>query len=290
MVVSPKSIAASSNREFYQSYTGSLALDGNSSTYAWIANAQRTGDWFKVTFDDVYTISDVTITSSYGSDYIRSADIQVSVNGSDWTTVGTYSGSGTKTISSGRFVDAKYVRICLTSSSDYWWVVNEISFTFGPESEYAGQIPESPVYRLDSDGTINSGSEYVIRASGSDYALAVSGGTLTSVKVSPEDNAVSIDNDYAVWIITKSGSGYTIKNKGSGQYLKLTVSGGWYWSSGATLSLSSSATVFTASYGSSYTFRYSSGRRYYYLGLSGTTPTATTNSSYAGFLLYLADN
>lgn len=292
VVVSPKSIAASSNREFYQSYTGSLALDGSSSTYAWIASAQRTGDWFRVAFDDVYTVSDVTVTSSYGNDHIRSADIQVSVNGSDWTTVGTYSGSGTKTVSFGRFVDARYVRLCLTSSSDYWWVVNEISFTFGPESEYAGQLPEMPVFRLDSDGTINSGSEYVIKSSGSDYALAVSGGTLTSVKVSPEDNAVSTDNDYAVWVITKSGSGYTIRNKGSGQYLRITASGGWFWSSEATLSLSQSASVFYAEGSGTYSFCVYSGRRYYYLGLNGTVPTATSGGYQisTGFLLYLADN
>ena len=292
VVVSPKSIAASSNREFYQSYTGSLALDGSSSTYAWIASAQRTGDWFRVAFDDVYTVSDVTVTSSYGNDHIRSADIQVSVNGSDWTTVGTYSGSGTKTVSFGRFVDARYVRLCLTSSSDYWWVVNEISFTFGPESEYAGQLPEMPVFRLDSDGTINSGSEYVIKSSGSDYALAVSGGTLTSVKVSPEDNAVSTDNDYAVWVITKSGSGYTIRNKGSGQYLRITASGGWFWSSEATLSLSQSASVFYAEGSGTYSFCVYSGRRYYYLGLNGTVPTATSDGYQisTGFLLYLADN
>ena len=292
VVVSPKSIAASSNREFYQSYTGSLALDGSSSTYAWIASAQRTGDWFRVAFDDVYTVSDVTVTSSYGNDHIRSADIQVSVNGSDWTTVGTYSGSGTKTVSFGRFVDARYVRLCLTSSSDYWWVVNEISFTFGPESEYAGQLPEMPVFRLDSDGTINSGSEYVIKSSDSDYALAVSGGTLTSVKVSPEDNAVSTDNDYAVWVITKSGSGYTIRNKGSGQYLRITASGGWFWSSEATLSLSQSASVFYAEGSGTYSFCVYSGRRYYYLGLNGTVPTATSGGYQisTGFLLYLADN
>ena len=292
VVVSPKSIAASSNREFYQSYTGSLALDGSSSTYAWIASAQRTGDWFRAAFDDVYTVSDVTVTSSYGNDHIRSADIQVSVNGSDWTTVGTYSGSGTKTVSFGRFVDARYVRLCLTSSSDYWWVVNEISFTFGPESEYAGQLPEMPVFRLDSDGTINSGSEYVIKSSGSDYALAVSGGTLTSVKVSPEDNAVSTDNDYAVWVITKSGSGYTIRNKGSGQYLRITASGGWFWSSEATLSLSQSASVFYAEGSGTYSFCVYSGRRYYYLGLNGTVPTATSGGYQisTGFLLYLADN
>ncbi|MDY2906653.1 MAG: family 20 glycosylhydrolase [Eubacteriales bacterium] len=292
VVVSPKSIAASSNREFYQSYTGSLALDGSSSTYAWIASAQRTGDWFRVAFDDVYTVSDVTVTSSYGNDHIRSADIQVSVNGSDWTTVGTYSGSGTKTVSFGRFVDARYVRLCLTSSSDYWWVVNEISFTFGPESEYAGQLPEMPVFRLDSDGTINSGSEYVIKSSGSDYALAVSGGTLTSVKVSPEDNAVSTDNDYAVWVITKSGSGYTIRNKGSGQYLRITASGNWFWSSEATLSLSQSASVFYAEGSGTYSFCVYSGRRYYYLGLNGTVPTATSGGYQISteFLLYIADN
>lgn len=292
VVVSPKSIAASSNREFYQSYTGSLALDGSSSTYAWIASAQRTGDWFRVAFDDVYTVSDVTVTSSYGNDHIRSADIQVSVNGSDWTTVGTYSGSGTKTVSFGRFVDARYVRLCLTSSSDYWWVVNEISFTFGPESEYAGQLPEMPVFRLDSDGTINSGSEYVIKSSGSDYALAVSGGTLTSVTVSPEDNAVSTDNDYAVWVITKSGSGYTIKNKGSGQYLRITASGNWFWSSEATLSLSQSASVFYAEGSGTYSFYVYSGRRYYYLGLNGTVPTATSGGYQISteFLLYIADN
>ena len=292
VVVSPKSIAASSNREFYHSYTGSLALDGSSSTYAWIASAQRTGDWFRVAFDDVYTVSDVTVTSSYGNDHIRSADIQVSVNGSDWTTVGTYSGSGTKTVSFGRFVDARYVRLCLTSSSDYWWVVNEISFTFGPESEYAGQLPEMPVFRLDSDGTINSGSEYVIKSSGSDYALAVSGGTLTSVTVSPDDNAVSTDNDYAVWVITKSGSGYTIRNKGSGQYLRITASGNWFWSSEATLSLSQSASVFYAEGSGTYSFYVYSGRRYYYLGLNGTVPTATSGGYQISteFLLYIADN
>ena len=167
-----------------------------------------------------------------------------------------------------------------------------VYFTFGPESEYAGQLPEMPVFRLDSDGTINSGSEYVIKSSGSDYALAVSGGTLTSVTVPPDDNAVSTDNDYAVWVITKSGSGYTIRNKGSGQYLRITASGNWFWSSEATLSLSQSASVFYAEGSGTYSFYVYSGRRYYYLGLNGTVPTATSGGYQISteFLLYIADN
>ncbi len=292
-VVTPKTMTGSSNLSFYSTYSASLALDGDTSTYAWLASAQSSGDWYKVSFDDVYTISEVTVTSSYASDYIRSANLQVSVNGSSWTTVGTYSGSGTKTISLEEYVDAKYVRLQLTSSSSNWWVLNEISFTFGPASQYAGQTQTSG-FSLDSDGTINSGSEYVIKSSASDYALAVSGTSLTTVAVSPEDDVISMDDDYAIWIITKSGSGYTLQNKGSGLYLKLSSSsyGGWFWggSSSASLSLSSSATTFTASTGSTYSFYTTSSRRTYYVAMNGSTPTASSSSRQATttFKLYLS--
>ena len=292
-VVTPKTMTGSSNLSFYSTYSASLALDGDTSTYAWLASAQSSGDWYKVSFDDVYTISEVTVTSSYASDYIRAANLQVSVNGSSWTTVGTYSGSGTKTISLEGYVDAKYVRLQLTSSSSNWWVLNEISFTFGPASQYAGQTQTSG-FSLDSDGAINSGSEYVIKSSASDYALAVSGTSLTAVAVSPEDDVISMDDDYAVWIITKSGSGYTLQNKGSGLYLKLSSSsyGGWSWggSSSASLSLSSSATTFTASTGSTYSFYTTSSRRTYYVAMNGSTPTASSSSRQATttFKLYLS--
>ncbi len=292
-VVAPKTMTGSSNLSFYSTYSASLALDGDTSTYAWLESAQSSGDWYKVSFDDVYTISQVSLTSSYASDYIRSADIQVSLNGSSWTTVGTYSGSGTKTISLEGYVDAKYVRVQLTSSSSNWWVLNEISFTFGPASQYAGQTQASG-FILDSDGSISSGREYVIKSSASDYALAVSGSSLTSVAVSPEEDALSMEDDYGIWIITKSGSGYTLQNKGSGLYLKLSSSlGGWYgWSSSASLSLSSSATTFTVSGGSTYSFSATSSRRTYYVAMNGSTPTVSSSSRQATttFQLYLSES
>jgi len=135
-------------------------------------------------------------------------------------------------------------------------------------------------YSLDKDG-IDSGNEYIIVYSGK--ALRDNNGSIGSSSVTVKnDNIASVD-DSCVWIVTKSGSGTTIKNKKTGRYLKCSQSGFLFFRS-VSLGLASSASYWTSSQsGSKYSFYVSISNTKYYL--SGTFSAAKSTSN-ANMQLY----
>jgi len=103
--------------------------------------------------------------------------------------------------------------------------------------------PSEVSFVRDTDG-VNSGAEYVIVYNGK--ALAMVNNNLTAVDVAVQNDGLNQADDNAVWIITKSGSSYTIRNKATGRYLTTASSGGWF-SRTYNLSSTTSRTAWTIS-------------------------------------------
>ncbi len=107
------------------------AYDGDAKTYAVCGKEQRAGAYMIFTLGENVDIGGVGIVSAHTSDYIRSADVELSPDGTEWTKIGTFiastNDSSEQKISLETTVAAKYVRIVLTSDADAAWVVNELT-------------------------------------------------------------------------------------------------------------------------------------------------------------------
>ncbi len=116
-----------------------------------------------------------------------------------------------------------------------------------------------------SSTTFTSGNSYLIatgQGAGSN-AITASGSSISNTYL--QSTNVSL-GDSAEWTITRSGNGYTIRNKTSpNYYLTCSVSGGGYGGGNASLTLSSS----------SFTWSYDSSNRRFYYQYTGRTSTRT---------------
>lgn len=122
----------------YQTYNLSNAMDGSTSTYFWSSEAQQAGKYIMVTFSDAVTLKKFETYSSNNTDKPGTNNVlQVSSDGSEWTTVGTFNGQATCTFEGLNLTGVKYARIYCTSEVDYWIVVNEITIEAEvPAEEY----------------------------------------------------------------------------------------------------------------------------------------------------------
>ena len=104
------------------------ALDGNLATRFSTNQVQVPGLFYEVnmgspqTFDEL----DMAVPNS-PTDYARSYEVEVSNNGSTWTTVATCTGTGTPEIVSFPAQTAKYVLVYLTGAANYWWSIDEFN-------------------------------------------------------------------------------------------------------------------------------------------------------------------
>lgn len=127
----PITVSVSSN---YSTYSGSISniKDGDTSTYWWTSVAQSSGKYILFTFNRPVTFNGLTaVTLNNISDCLKSGNVlQVSSDGSDYTTVGTFTGQTTCTFSNINQTNVKYVRIYVTSSSINWLCINEITLDY----------------------------------------------------------------------------------------------------------------------------------------------------------------
>lgn len=104
------------------------ALDGNASTRWTTGTGQASGQWYQIDLGQTQTFNRLLLdaaTSSGG--YPRGYEVQVSANGSSWTTAVTGSGNGPTVLVEFPVQVARYVRIVLTSSSGSWWSIHELN-------------------------------------------------------------------------------------------------------------------------------------------------------------------
>lgn len=103
----------------YSTGSGDLdnVTDGDSSTYWRSSNTQSTGYYVMATFTSPVTLTKVELYCGSSSYYPRSSNVlQVSEDGSNWSQIGTFSGSTTSTFT-GEWENVKAVRVYCASSS-----------------------------------------------------------------------------------------------------------------------------------------------------------------------------
>lgn len=136
--------SVSTNYSTYSSYSLDNINDGDTSTYWWSSNAQSTGYYVLVTFSTPVTLNSFSTYSSNSTDYPHSInELQVSSDGTNWTTIGNFTDTATSTFSNLSQENVLYVRIYANGSVDNWLVINEITmdYTVVGETTYSYTIP-----------------------------------------------------------------------------------------------------------------------------------------------------
>lgn len=118
----------------YGTYSGSISniIDGSTTTYWWSNNAQSSGQYILFTFNKYVVFNGMTVqTLNNTGDSVSSGSIlQVSSNGTEWTTVGNFNGSSESSFSDLNQSNVKYVRIYANTSVNQWLCINEVTLDY----------------------------------------------------------------------------------------------------------------------------------------------------------------
>lgn len=124
-------IASSSN---YGTYYGNISnlTDGDTSTYWWTNNAQSESQFVLFTFNRPVIFNGITTQTLVNTgDCISSGTVlQVSFDGSTWTTIGNFTGEPVCTFENLNIVNVSHIRIYVETSSNKWLCVNEITLDY----------------------------------------------------------------------------------------------------------------------------------------------------------------
>ncbi len=126
-VLSRTGWVASSNAPSSSSDAPANALDGNLNSRFSTDEDQKPGLYFEVDLGSPASFDELLMDIPNSShDYARGYEVEVSNNGTSWTTVATCAGSGTSEIVSFPSQKAQYVKVVLTASNaSWWWSIDE---------------------------------------------------------------------------------------------------------------------------------------------------------------------
>ena len=119
----------SASMGYYQYYTYNNMIDGNRSSKCWFDGNQTAGDEVLFTFPGKVKLSGVNVVQADQGDILRDAEVQISADKVNWTTVGTL--KGTDPLEKRFDFDAqevKYVRIYINSGYGAWYQISEVEF------------------------------------------------------------------------------------------------------------------------------------------------------------------
>ncbi|MEO3813229.1 discoidin domain-containing protein [Sphaerisporangium sp. B11E5] len=105
------------------------AIDGNPAT-RWDTGAPQTpGQWYQIDLGSPQPVALITLQTALNAkqDYPRGFRIQLSLDGTTWTTATTGAGFAWKRPISIPPQTTRYVRITQTGTSTYWWSIDEIT-------------------------------------------------------------------------------------------------------------------------------------------------------------------
>ena len=137
--------------------------------------AQASGMYWQVNMGSAQTFNQIEMDSGgYGTDYARGYNVEVSTNGTTFTSVATGTGASSPETVTFATQTAQYIRVVLTQAvSPYWWsMVNFTVYTSGGSSGGGDTVTETNPGS--QTGTVGSAASLQISASDS-----ASGQTLT---------------------------------------------------------------------------------------------------------------
>ena len=119
----------SATKGYYGWYSYNNMIDGNRNSKCWFGANQTAGDEVLFTFPGKVKLSGVNVVQADQGDILRDAEVQISADKVNWTTVGTL--KGTDPLEKRFDFDAqeiKYVRIYINSGYDAWYQISEVEF------------------------------------------------------------------------------------------------------------------------------------------------------------------
>lgn len=139
---------ASANIDAYESYSWSNLIDDNASTFYWSHGAQTAGAYAQVDLETAIPFDTVRVTSpsDVGNDYCENATVQVSVDRSEWTDIGSYTGNKAAAQSFANTLgSARYIRVLIKNARNNWWKLAEIEW---------GNTQNGQFTRMAASGTV----------------------------------------------------------------------------------------------------------------------------------------
>ena len=119
----------SATKGYYGWYSYNNMIDGNRNSKCWFGADQTAGDEVLFTFPGKVKLSGVNVVQADHGDILRDAEVQISADKVNWTTVGTL--KGTDPLEKRFDFDAqevKYVRIYINSGHGAWYQISEVEF------------------------------------------------------------------------------------------------------------------------------------------------------------------
>ena len=111
-------------------YSYEKMFDGNRETFAWFNDAQKVGKHITFTLPKTVNMSGIKISAPErpGSDIIKNADIMVSTDKENWTTVGNLRMTADTLEQSFTFdkQSVKYVKLVMKEASESWYKIAEV--------------------------------------------------------------------------------------------------------------------------------------------------------------------
>ena len=119
----------SATKGYYSWYSYNNMIDGNHNSKCWFGADQTAGDEVLFTFPGKVKLSGVNVVQADQGDILRDAEVQISADKVNWTTVGTL--KETDPLEKRFDFDAqevKYVRIYINSGHGAWYQISEVEF------------------------------------------------------------------------------------------------------------------------------------------------------------------
>ena len=115
-------------------YNYDKMFDGDESSFTWFNDAQKVGKHITFTFANKVNMTGVTVIApaNAGDDVIRNADIMVSEDKENWTTVGNMKMDADHLKHTFTFdkQPVKYVKILIKEDAENWYKIAEMKFTY----------------------------------------------------------------------------------------------------------------------------------------------------------------
>lgn len=129
-------------------------IDGSTSTYYWSEANQSVGMYARVDLGAEVRFDAVQVSAPAHGDYCTNANVQLSSDGYNWTTIGTFTSSRssatTKTYTIPTSVESfRYIQVVITTARSYWWQLSEIAW---------GSLSGSTFTRAAASGTVQTGT------------------------------------------------------------------------------------------------------------------------------------
>ena len=129
-------------------------IDGDTSTYYWSEANQSVGMYARVDLGAEVRFDAVQVSAPAHGDYCTNANVQLSSDGYNWTTIGTFTSSRssatTKTYTVPDSVESfRYIQVVITTARSYWWQLSEIAW---------GSLNGSSFTRAAASGTVQTGT------------------------------------------------------------------------------------------------------------------------------------